>query len=115
NGVFEGNTIHDTAAGFRVGIDPELLGSEWGKYIAPLPVTRGTVIRNNRLANISGDAVFLVEERARKGLVSDGNTYFTDGAPVFLLGRKKLTIAEFRDELGVEKNSEVKPAGAFKK
>ncbi len=115
NGVFEGNTIYDSAAGFRVGIDPELLGGEWGRNIAPLPVTRGTVIRNNRLANISGGAVFLVEERARKGLVSDGNTYYTDGKPVFLLGRKKLTLDGFRPELGVEKDSAVKPARDFRK
>ncbi|MHC4607543.1 MAG: right-handed parallel beta-helix repeat-containing protein, partial [Planctomycetota bacterium] len=63
NGVFEGNTIHDTAAGFRVGIDPEQFEGDWKDLVVGLPATRGTIIRNNRLANISGDAVFLVEER----------------------------------------------------
>ena len=63
--------------------------------------------------HVPGDAMFLVEERAREGLVADGNTYYTDGEPVFLLGRRKLTLEGFRRELGAEKHSEVKPAGAF--
>lgn len=114
NGVFEGNTIHHSAAGFRVGLAPEQFEGEWKELVVGLPATRGTVIRNNRLANIAGDAMFLVEERAREGLVADGNTYYTDGEPVFLLGRRKLTLEEFRRELGAERDSEVKPAGAFR-
>jgi hypothetical protein len=50
---------------------------------------------------------------AREGLVANGNTYYTDGKPVFLLGRRKLAMEEFRRELGVERDSAVKPAGAF--
>lgn len=110
NGVFEGNTIRDSAAGFRVGLAPEQFEGEWKEYLVGLPATRGTVIRDNRLADIAGDTMFLVEQRAREGLVANGNTYYTDGEPVFLLGRRKLTLEEFRRELGVEKDSEVKPA-----
>ena len=54
-----------------------------------------------------------VEQRAREGMVASGNTYYTDGEPVFLLGQRKLTLEEFRIELGVEKDSVVKPASEF--
>ena len=46
---------------------------------------------------------------------SDGNTYYSDGAPVFLLDKKKLSLSEFRAEMNVGKNSAVKPAGDFRK
>lgn len=110
NGIFEGNTIRDSAAGFRVGLAPEQFEGEWRELVVGLPATRGTVIRNNRLANIAGDTMFLVEQREREGTLTSGNEYFTDSEPVFLLGRKKLTLEEFRRELGVGKDSVVKPA-----
>jgi hypothetical protein len=113
NGVVEGNTIYDSAAGFRVGLAPEQFEGEWQRLAAGLPATRGTVIRDNRLANIAGDAMFLVEDRAQEGLVADRNTYFTDGQPVFLLGRRRLTLGQVRRELGAERHSVVRPAGAF--
>ena len=113
NGVFEGNTVFDSAAGFRVGLAPEQFEDEWKDLVVGLPATQGTIIRDNHLANISGDAVFLVEERVKEGLVAEGNTYYTDGEPVFCVGQRKLTLEEFRRELGVEQNSHVKSAGAF--
>lgn len=73
------------------------------------------MIRNNHLANISGDAIYLVEERASNRLASNGNTYYADGGPVFFLGRTKLTLEELRTELDVEKDSAVKPTWDFRK
>lgn len=113
NGVFEGNTIYDSAAGFRVGLAPEQFEGEWRELVVGLPATQGTVIRNNCLANIADNSMFLVEQRAREGMVASGNTYYTDGEPFFLLGQRKLTLEEFRIELGVEKDSVVKPASEF--
>lgn len=110
NGIFEGNTIRDSAAGFRVGLAPGQFEGEWKQLVIGLPATRGTVIRNNCVTGIAGDTMFLVEQRAREGLVANGNTYYTDGEPDFYLGQRKLTLEEFRRELGVEKDSEVKPA-----
>lgn len=117
NGVFQDNTVYDTVAGFRVGLDADVFNTRWKKYAVGLPKTRGTIIRNNRMANILGGDVFLVEEYARQGLVSENNIYYTDSELISHYRNQELRRmphAEFQEKLELDQTSVVKLLEEFK-
>lgn len=112
NCSFEDNLVYDSFGGFHVGLAPNQLEGAFRDLAAGLPVTEGITIRHNRFANMTSGFFGLVEEHARKGFVSEGNTYFSDRAPMFALRDSelhKLSLQEFQEKLGTDRTSKARP------
>jgi Right handed beta helix region len=128
--VFAGNTISGTLGLASLGLPP---GESASKTNRGLPLTRNAVVRDNRFAgNHAGldlcreggslpvgttcYAIFVQNREALKGFVSEGNLYFSDTPPRFAVRSdnvEMMTEAEFRERLGVDRTSSVRPLGDF--
>lgn len=124
--VFQENSIFDTLGAVSLGLPPDEYDAETNRG---LPVTQNAVIRNNRFVGSHASldtcreggsiplgttcyAIFVQSLEAARGLISEGNVYFSDTPPRFAVRDEKvdlLTQTEFRDRLGVERSSSVRP------
>lgn len=114
--LFEGNLILDSAGGYQVGVDPDVLAGEFASLAVGLPPARGTRIRNNRFANLTKKYVGLVEARDRDGFVSENNVYYMDEPPKFAYRDeefRELSLQEFQSLLGTDRTSAIRPLREF--
>jgi len=111
--TFEDNTVYDSVGGVIVGIGA--VGCEYSPpgFCDLIPRTSGATIRNNHFANMT-TGIALVEEDAKQGFISEGNTYYIDTEPSFFYKKQTLTHQQFQQEFQTDFTSITRPLSEFK-